>query len=420
MEAADAATVYPRGMSDSIPTTGATRTDETGPEAHLGGISQPVGRATRTRDPDAISPQSRRHHEMRREALQRHPEIRKLFGSDWRPALGVPILLALHWGTIWLVQDSSLLVLFLVSFLWGQLIIHSAGSLLHDTAHRAIFRGKRTKIFFDMSLEFIMGSYGRGLTYQNEHMSSHHPHMGNYERDYEHEDTCRYLARRSFGRKHPRFKRLATAAEIAINLLPLGFMIADEVVPRFYAATTGRATKDPQRDIAATRPERWMQWLFIGVSLTMNLMLLWLFGWKGLLYHVWSLSHFVGKCGVTNLGQSLSEHPDGDLINPTKSTYGWINTILFNTGYHNEHHTFPNVPCTRLPQLKAIAPETFHATSEKSYVRLWCEHVWKDFSPTRQNAFLYQDNSERCGGPPLDEDEQLPFDPRPVGAITAY
>jgi len=49
--------------------------------------------------------------------------------------------------------------------------------------------------------------------YQHEHMSSHHPHLGDYERDYEHEDVCRYLAR-LHARKHPNHRRLATAAEL--------------------------------------------------------------------------------------------------------------------------------------------------------------------------------------------------------------
>ncbi|MDE0887561.1 MAG: fatty acid desaturase [Myxococcota bacterium] len=372
------------------------------------------------RDSGAISPQSSRHHEMRREALRNHPEIRELFGSDPRPALAIPVLLALHWGTAWLLRDSGLFVIFLVSFFWGQLLVHSAGALLHDAAHRAVFRGKRTKVAFDIGLEMIMGTYGRLLTYQHEHMSSHHPHIGDYERDYEHEDTCRYLARRSFHRKHPRFRRLTTIVEILINLLPFGFLIAGEVIPRFYKAVTGRETKDPQRDIAATKADPWMMSLFIGVTLTVNAGLFFAFGWKALLYHIWSLSHFIGKCGVTNLGQSLSEHPDGDVVDPTCSTYGPINWILFNTGYHNEHHTFPNVPCFRLPKLKAIAPEVFHATSHKSYARLWWEHVCKDFSPTRQNEFLYRDNAERCGGPPLGADEQPPYDPRPVGATTLF
>ena len=30
-------------------------------------------------------------------------------------------------------------------------------------------------------------------------------------------------------------------------------------------------------------------------------------------------------------------------------------------GYHNEHHDFPSVPWTRLPKLRALAPEIYDA-----------------------------------------------------------
>ena len=36
-----------------------------------------------------------------------------------------------------------------------------------------------------------------------------------------------------------------------------------------------------------------------------------------------------------------------------------LNLIALNIGYHNEHHDFPDVPWSRLPQLKQMAPEYY-------------------------------------------------------------
>lgn len=345
---------------------------------------------------DGISPQSRRHLQMRKDALAAHPQLRALAGPDWRTVLALPVLLGLHWSVAAAVSQSNLLVVFLAAFLVGQFVIHAAGALVHETAHRLIFRGERAKLAFDLGLETILGSFAKQLTYQHEHLSSHHPYIGDYERDYEHEDLCAFKAREMLIEGRPRLQRVLTIATLVVHLLPFGFIISDEIFPRLYQRLTGRVAKDRQRHIQATSAPVWQKRLFIGWSLAVNALLFWMFGFYGWLYHNWALSIFLGKCGISNLGQSLSEHPgDNDQV-PTRSTYGWINRFLFNTGYHNEHHTFPNVAWSRLPRLTAEAPEVFNSRAERSYLGYWWAHVRGDFLTSRRNPLQRQDQSLRC------------------------
>lgn len=345
-----------------------------------------------------ISPQARRHNEMRKDVLTAHPDLKGVAGTDPRTVWALPVLLAIHWGIAWAVSDAALWVIFLAAFVPGQLVIHSAGGLVHETAHKLIFRGARAKLAFDLGLETILGSYGKQLIYQHEHITSHHPYIGDYERDYEHEDICAFQSRMILRSENPRLQRLLTGLTLLLHALPLGFLIGDEVLPRLNRWLSGRPQRDPARHVESTRPPAWQMRLFIGVSLASNLLLFLLFGPWALLYHIWSLSLFLGKLGIFNLGQSLSEHEGTDDDAPSRSTYGWVNWLLFNTGYHNEHHTFPNVAWSRLPLLKRKAPEVFTAEAEKSYLGYWLDHVRGDFTASRKSPLHAEDNSARCAG----------------------
>jgi sphingolipid delta-4 desaturase len=84
------------------------------------------------------------------------------------------------------------------------------------------------------------------------------------------------------------------------------------------------------------------------------------FGWRPLFFMVFCI--FLAGGLHPCAGHFISEHyvfPHKSATQETYSYYGYLNWLTFNVGYHNEHHDFPYVPWSRLPELKRIAPEFY-------------------------------------------------------------
>lgn len=70
--------------------------------------------------------------------------------------------------------------------------------------------------------------------------------------------------------------------------------------------------------------------------------------------------HFIAEHYVYETVTPEQKDPDNHIPVPeTFSYYGPLNWLTYNVGLHNEHHDFPAVPWTRLPQLKRIAADYY-------------------------------------------------------------
>ena len=109
--------------------------------------------------------------------------------------------------------------------------------------------------------------------------------------------------------------------------------------------------------------------------------------------------------------------------------YGPLNTLALNIGYHNEHHDFHEIPWTRLPKLKAMAPEFYDTLGcHRSWVALLvtlyfrspifpehafgecrtCRRMWR-MSPRSRRSEVMTFETKNIGG---ETPEQLSASPR--------
>ena len=112
----------------------------------------------------------------------------------------------------------------------------------------------------------------------------------------------------------------------------------------------------PLRVKAANVRDQWVLLNFVVIAaVDATLVIVW--GPKALVYLMLSTFFALGLHPVG--GRWIQEHIETEPGQETYSYYGPLNKTCFNVGYHNEHHDFAGVAWNRLPQLRAMAAETY-------------------------------------------------------------
>ncbi|XP_068683389.1 sphingolipid delta(4)-desaturase DES1-like [Montipora foliosa] len=305
------------------------------------------------------------HATRRKEILAKYPQIKKLMGSDPNLKYQIMLVMALQMGLVYSVQFMSWPMVIFFTYTLGGLLNQSLCLGIHEVAHNLAFGHSRplaNKIF--SLFANLPAGIPIAITFKKYHLT-HHRYQGDVEFD---GDLPTKFESRFF---------VNTATKL-LWVLTMPFWFA--VRPMLVYPT-------------------WPQLLEV-VNVILQI------GFDYLIYQYWggkalfclTMSKLYGISLHPAGGHAIAEHYQFQDDVETYSYYGPLNWFLFNIGYHNEHHDFPNIPGSRLPQLQEIAPEYYktlpHHTS-------YCRVIYEFITNPKIGPFA---RTKRQGNRPQGED----------------
>jgi sphingolipid delta-4 desaturase len=277
-------------------------------------------------------------HAARRKAmLAKYPQIRDLFGYEWRTKYWVILSVAIQVTTAYLMVrfNAPWWLLLLVAWIWGGTINHSLMLANHELSHDLLFATPFANRLFsfvpNLSLAVPMAA-----TFKKYHLV-HHLYQGLDDVDPD----------------------LPTGYE--------GKFFRHSITKLFFIFFQALIYSFRPMVFYPSKQTAWELMEAVAVVLA-DFAMLHFWGAKAPLYL--ALSSFLGSGLHPLAGHFVAEHYVWTPGFETFSYYGPINFLVYNVGYHNEHHDFPRIPGSRLPQLHKIAPE-FYADGKIGKLPSW-------------------------------------------------
>jgi sphingolipid delta-4 desaturase len=284
------------------------------------------------------------HSARRRAILAAHPELRELFGPSRWTILPILLLVAGQSAVAILITPQPWWAILGTAYTLGAVANLGCWALVHEGGHNLIARSTRANRWWSMIANLpILVPAAAHFRFWHRH---HHRRQGEVGWDID----------------------LPTQGEVNwVGASPLRKAL-------WLAAFMPLQTIRAFRAVVAAPGDRWLV-ANSGLTLIYGAALLWAGGTWALVY---LLVSSWAAMGLHPLGARwVQEHFTVRPGQETTSYYGGLNWLVFNCGYHNEHHDLPGVPWFNLRKVRRTAPEFYEGLYA---TRSWTLLLWRFLS----------------------------------------
>ena len=265
----------------------------------------------------------------REEMLKVHSDIKKLYGPEWKSKWISLFLLFIPQIYISLnIHKLSFTKYFLVTYFVGATITQALFLAIHELSHNLFFKEIKYNKLYAIFLNLPIG-IPFSISFRDYHLD-HHRNLGIYGLDTD---------------LPSRFEKklvIGTVKKIIWLSLQIVWYALRPIFMKRYNLTLYHS-------------------LNIIIQLLYDVIIYKLYGKGPLIYFLLCdlIAGGLHPCAY----HFISEHYllDYKKKQETYSYYGKLNYLTWNVGYHNEHHDFPYIPWSRLPNIKKTLPRIYNS-----------------------------------------------------------
>ncbi|MBU2914898.1 MULTISPECIES: fatty acid desaturase [Reichenbachiella] len=281
------------------------------------------------------------HFNRRKDILAKYPQVRDLFGIDKGLKFKTLALVVFQLATAPFIAELAWYWYIPLAYIFGASVSHTLFLAIHEISHDLAFKNRVSNNWLALVANIpILFPYA--MSFRTYHLK-HHWEQGDVKHDTD----------------------LPTDGERRIFQGFLGKLLWATNQILFYALRP-----------MFVYPIKYEKWHKINIVFQLSaLAIYWYFVGTGAVLYL-LLSVFLAGSLHPLAGHFIAEHYVFKEGQETYSYYGPLNVLALNVGYHNEHHDFPNVPGTRLPELKKTAPDFYdHLFTHKSWSKVIIQFI---------------------------------------------